>query len=64
MATAINLQELEEELSRTKAMFEAWSAATLSRAQSCKSAHLSSMMASKGLQQLGAHVTCGQGSIQ
>jgi hypothetical protein len=48
MAAAINLQELEQELTRTKSMFEQWSAAMLSRAQGCKSAHTSQLLASKG----------------
>lgn len=48
-SSTINLHELEQELARTKSMFEQWSAATLARAQSCKAAHLSKLMASKGL---------------
>lgn len=52
MATAINLQELEQELTRTKAMFEQWSAVMLSRAQGCKSTHTSKLLASKGWQHL------------
>jgi hypothetical protein len=52
MATAINLQELEQELTRTKTMFEQWSAVMLSRAQGCKSTHTSKLLASKGWQQM------------
>jgi hypothetical protein len=48
MATAINLQELEQELVRTKAMFEQWSASMLSQAQHCKASHTSKLVASKG----------------
>ncbi len=48
MAAAINLQELEQELTRTKAMFEQWSAVVLSQAQGCKSSHTSKLLASKG----------------
>ena len=49
MAAAINLAELEQELSRTKAMFEQWSAAMLSHAQGCKASHTSKLLASKGV---------------
>jgi hypothetical protein len=48
MASAINLQELEQELVRTKAMFEQWSASMLSQAQHCKASHTSKLMTSKG----------------
>lgn len=47
-AAAINLHELEQELTRTKSMFEQWSAAMLSRAQGCKSSHTSKLLAHKG----------------
>lgn len=48
MATAINLNELEQELTRTKAMFEQWSSAMLSRAHGCKASHTQRMVASQG----------------
>lgn len=47
-AASINLHELEQELTRTKSMFEQWSAAMLSRAQGCKSSHTSKLLAHKG----------------
>lgn len=47
-ANAINLGELEAELSRTRAAFEAWSAGVLASAQECKASHLATMRAHKG----------------
>jgi hypothetical protein len=48
MANAINLQELEQELTRTRGMFEHWSAGILTRAQECNSSHISKLRAGKG----------------
>jgi len=48
MANAINLQELEQELTNTKAQFQQWSSTVLSAAQGCKVSHLAKMKASKG----------------
>lgn len=48
MANVINLQELEHELSRTKGMFEQWSAAILQRAQACNASHIARLRAGKG----------------
>lgn len=69
MAAAINLQELEQELTRTKAMFEQWSAVMLSRAQGCKSSHTSKLLASKGgmlivLHQHLATLQCGAANLR
>jgi hypothetical protein len=46
---AINLQELEAELSRTRLMFEQWSHSMLSRANACKGTHTARMRTSKGV---------------
>lgn len=48
MANAINLHELEQELTRTKHMFEQWSRIIVTSAEECKAAHLSKMRAGKG----------------
>uniref|UniRef100_A0A383WD28 Kinetochore protein SPC25 n=1 Tax=Tetradesmus obliquus TaxID=3088 RepID=A0A383WD28_TETOB len=48
MANAINLQELEQELTRTRGMFEHWSAGILTRAQECNASHISKLRAGKG----------------
>jgi hypothetical protein len=54
MANAINLQELEQELTRTRGMFEHWSAGILTRAQECNAIHISKLRAGKGRQPLPA----------
>ncbi|KAF8063036.1 ATP8B4 [Scenedesmus sp. PABB004] len=48
MATTINLHELDAELSRTRSMFEAWSAGLLSSAQHSKASHVAKLRAGKG----------------
>lgn len=48
MANAISLQELEQELTRTRGMFEHWSAGILTRAQECNASHISKLRAGKG----------------
>lgn len=65
MTTAINLQELEHELTRTKAMFEQWSGSMITRAQGCKAAHVAKMRAGKGAaQHTPMPCWCGQHSSQ
>lgn len=48
-AAAIDIGELEQELSRTRAMFEQWSAKIHARATGCKASHTSKLLAHKGL---------------
>lgn len=49
----INLAELEQELTRTRALFERWSTSLLARAQDCKSNHVAAIRASKGAARCG-----------